>query len=159
MAVKHYVDDIPSVGGRTYKITINGDKSTIVDTTEYEQTGSSFGAADVNSGCILECNYTKEGTVHKLTTPNVASENIKFFATAKFVKGDTFTFNGVAVTAQTTDGQPLVTNIFKGNTIVECRKRGNILYFTSSSKSIVDDTTGAVFHLGIENGNMYIEEE
>lgn len=159
MAVKHFVDEIPPASGRTYRIEVNGDKSTIVDTTQYQQNGTGFGANDVNCACVLECNYAKSGTVHKLTTENTASENIKFFATSAYTRGDTFTFNGTAVTAQTTYGQALGTNFFKANTIVECRKRGNVLYFASYSKSIVDDATGADYRLGIENGIMYIEEE
>ncbi len=159
MAVKHFVDEIPPSTGRVYQIATDGNVSKITDITSYQQVGTGFGANDVNCACVLECNYAKSGTVHRLTTENTASENIKFFATAAFVRGDTFTFNGTAVTAQTTDGQALGTNFFKANTIVECHKRGNVLYFASSSKSIVDDATGSAFRLGIENGIMYIEEE
>ena len=158
MAVKHYADAIPT-GGRTYSININGDKSTITETTVYETEGATFGAADVQGTCVLECNYSKSGTVHKLTTPNQSSENIKFFATSAFTRGDTFTFNGVAVTTRTTDGKSLDTNFFIANTIVDCYRKGNILYFGSSSTSIVDDSTGVAYHLGIDNGLMYIEED
>jgi hypothetical protein len=140
-------------------VETNGEVSKITDITEYEQEGTVFSANDVHRACVLECNYVKDGTVHKLTTPNTASENIKFFATAAFDRGDTFTFNGEVVTAQTTSGHALDKNFFKANAIVECRKRGNVLYFASSSKSIVDDSTGAAYRLGIENGIMYIEEE
>lgn len=159
MAVKHYVDEIPPSTGRVYRIETNGNTSTIIDETEYQQKGTPFGANDVNCACILECYYAKNGTVHALTTNNIESENIKFFATADFNRGDTFTFNGTPVVAQTTDGQTLGTNFFKANSIVECRKKGNVLYFASSNKSIVDDKTGTAFRLGIENGIMYIEEE
>ena len=159
MAVKHYVDEIPPSTGRVYRIETDGNTSKIVDITDYQQVGTGFGAADVNSACVLECNYAKSGTVHKLTTENKTSENVKFFATANFNKGDTFTFNGVAVTAQATDGLPLGTGFFKANTIVECRKRGSVLYFGGSNRSIVDDTTGIAYRVGIENGNMYIEED
>lgn len=158
MAIKHYVDEIPKTDNRVYIISTTDGKSTIRDITEYEQKGSTFNATDVNCTCILECNYAKSGTVHALTTLNTMSENIKFFATAAFNKGDTFTFNGTAVTAQTTDGQSLGKNFFKANAIVECRRRGNTLYFASSNKSIVDDTTGSAYHLGMENGILYIEE-
>ena len=159
MAVKHYVDEIPSTKGRTYRISINGDNSTITDTTTYEQMGTTFGAADVNSTCVLECNYSKSGTVHRLTTDNKTSENIKFYATSSFTRGDIFTFNGVTVTAQTTDGQALGTNFFVAGTVVECFKKGDVLYFGSSSRTIVDDSTGASYRLGIENGLLYIEED
>ena len=158
MAVKHYVDDIPPVTGRVYKIETDGNTSKITDMTEYEQVGTSFGAADVNSGCVLECNYEKNGSVHQLTTDNILSENIKFFATAAFVKGDTFTFNGAAMTAKTTDGIPLGTNFFAANTVVECRRKGDVLYFASAASSVTDDVTGMTYRIGVENGMLYIEE-
>lgn len=159
MAVKHYVDEIPPSTGRVYRIETDGNTSRITDMTNYQQVGTPFGANDVNCACVLECNYAKNGTVHKLTTENTESENIKFFATAGFNRGDTFTFNGTPVAAQTTDGQSLGTNFFKANTIVSCLKKGNVLYFASSNRSIVDDNTGRAYRFGIENGKMYIEEE
>lgn len=159
MAVKHYVDDIPPSTGRVYEITASGNRSTIKDVTNYEQVGTVFNAGVVNQVCVLECDYSKSGTVHALTTPNIASENIKFKATSAFNSGDTFTFNGTAVTAQTTDGQALGTNFFVANTIVECKKQGNVLYFASSSKFITDDSTKAAFRFGIENGMLYVEED
>lgn len=157
MAVKHYRDDIPPSTGRVYKIVTNGGVATITDVTEYEQVGSIFGADDVNCGCVLECNYKKNGTVHELTTENLLSENIKFYATAVFNRGDTFTFNGIPVTAQTIDGQPLGAYFFRENTIVDCRKRENALYFASSSSLVTDDATSSTYRIGVENGCMYIE--
>ena len=159
MAVKHYVDEIPPSTGRTYYIGINGNESKIADTTVYEQVGSGFGASDVNSACVLECNYAKVGKIHKLTTENTSSENVKFYATSAFTKGDTFTFNGVTVIARTTDGKDLDTNFFTANTVVECFRKDGILYFGYSGKSIVDDTTKVSYHFGIENGLLYIEED
>jgi hypothetical protein len=159
LAVKHYVDEIPPSTGRAYQIETSGNTSTITDVTKYQQVGTGFGASDVNASCVLECNYSKSGTVHRLTTENTTSENIKFYATSAFNRGDTFTFNGTAVTAQTTDGMALGTNFFKANSIVECNRRGNVLYFGSCNRSIVDDTTGTAYRVGIENGIMYIEED
>ena len=125
----------------------------------YEQVGSGFGAADVNSTCVLECNYAKSGTIHNLTTDNVSSENIKFYATSDFERGDTFTFNGVAVTARTTAGQALGKHFFVANSVVECRRYGNVLYFASAGAGIADDTTSSAYRIGVENGVMYIEED
>lgn len=158
MAIKHYRDDIALSEERVYRIETNGNVSKIIDVTEYEQRGSTFGADDVNEACVLMCDYEKVGTVHCLTTPNGRSENIKFFATAPFNKGDTFTFNNEVVAAQTTDGQALCSNFFIANTIVECNKKDNVLYFAGSTKSVTDDVTGIEYRLGIENGMMYMEE-
>lgn len=159
MAVKHFVDEIPPTGGRVYQIVTNGTTSTITDVTSYQQEGAGFGAADVNATCILECNYAKVGNVHQLTTQNTTSENIKFFSTAAFTRGDTFTFNGTPVAAKTLDGEALDTNFFKANTLVECFLKNNALHFMGQSKSIKDDVEGTAYRLGIENGIMYIEED
>ena len=158
MAIKHYLDDIPSSPERVYRIETDGNTSKIFDITEYEQKGSTFGADDVNKTCTLECDYKKEGNKHYLTTPNVASENIKFFATESFVKNDYFFFNGEIMEALTSDGFPLNSNFFVANTIVECNKRGDVLYFAGSGSSMTDDATGDKYHFGIENGMMYVEE-
>ena len=159
MAVKHYVDEIPPSGGRTYNITTSGGKSTITDTTVYQQVGTTFGAADVNSTCVLECNYVKMGSLHYLTTGNTSSENIKFYATSDFHKGDIFNFNGEILSAKTSDGLELGEKFFVANTMVECRRRGNTLYFSAQSKSIFDFGTGDSYHFGFDNGLMYIEED
>ena len=158
MAVKHYVDDIPPSTGRVYQIETDGNTSKITDVTNYQQEGTPFGANDVNCTCVLECNYSKSGTVHKLTTENIESENIKFFATADFNKGDTFTFNGESVTAQTINGHSLGAMFFRANTIVDCFKKGNTLYFRNAGTSVGDDNTGVSYRFGMENGSMYIEE-
>lgn len=158
MAVKHYLDEIPPTTGREYEITTSGRKSKIKDVTSYDQVGSGFGAADVNATCILECNYSKEGTVHLLTTDNVWTENIKFYTTFDYNSGDTFKFNGTPVVAKTTDGQALCSKFFVANTIVECKKKGTTLYFAGSSRFIEDDNTKVNYRLGIENGMLYVEE-
>lgn len=158
MAVKHYVDEIPPSTGRVYQIETDGSSSKITDITNYQQAGTPFGANDVNCACVLECNYAKSGTVHKLTTENTESENIKFFATADFNKGDTFLFNGVPFVAQTSNGQPLGALFFRANTIVDCFRKGNTLYFRSSGAFVGDDNTGVPYRFGMENGSMYIEE-
>lgn len=157
MAVKHYKDEIPPSGGRTYKV--NGVVSTIEDTTAYQQEGSGFGAADVNAACVLECNYSKSGTVHSLTTENTATENLKFYATAAFNRGDIFTLNGAAIAAKTLNGEALDTNFFKANSMVECLLRNSTLFFMGQNKTIVDDGDGTAYRFGLENGYLYIEED
>ncbi len=159
MAVKHYKDEIPPSSGRVYQITTNGSTSTITDVTRYSQEGSGFGAADVNAVCVLECNYSKKGNVHALTTQNTTSENIKFFATFDYKRGDTFTFNGVTVAAKTVDGFALDNGFFKANALVECFMENNVLYFPGQSKTIKDDTDGTAYRVGIDNGRLYIEED
>lgn len=158
MAIKHYVDEIPPSTGRVYRIETDGNVSKIIDETEYQQVGTGFGAMDVNKGCVLECDYRYSFDVHYLTTANTTSENIKFFATHRFDKGDTFEFNGTPMVAQTMDGHSLKDGFFAENSIVECIRRDNVLYFTSGSNNITDDVTSVPYRIGIDNGKLYIEE-
>lgn len=162
MAVKHYMDDIVPADGRTYQIVDiqGGDTCHILDVTQYSQRGTEFHAADVNAGCLLETEYSKAGTVHKLVTPNEDTENIKFRATADYNKGDTFTLNGTAVDALTVSGRKLESGHFKSGAMVSCLLSRGTLYFEGSrAPVIVDDTTGAIFTLGIDNGKLYIKED
>lgn len=162
MASKKYQDEIAPSAGRIYEIVDipNGNTSRILDVTEYEQVGTEFHAADVNAACLLEADHAKAGTVHALTTPNVDTENIKFRATAPYVKGDTFTLNGVACPVQTISGRPLETGYFKAGAMVHCLlSRGTLWFQGSAAPVLVDDTTGDVFLLGVNNGKLYIKED
>lgn len=159
MAVKYFVDEIPPIGGRVYQIVTNGTTSTITDVTGYQQEGTGFGSADVNATCILECNYAKVGNVHQLTTQNTTSENIKFFATAAYTRGDTFTFNGREVGVKTLSGGALGANFFEVNSLVTCSLKDDILYFNVQNALIRDDVTGKSYRLGVEDGVLYMEEE
>lgn len=162
MASKHYLDEIPPSGGRVYEIVDipNGDTCHIHDVTEYEQVGTQFHAADVNAACLLEADHAKSGTVHVMTTPNTDTENIKFRATAAYVKGDTFTLNGTACPAQTISGRPLESGYFKAGAMVHCiLSRGTLWFEGSRAPVLVDDTTGTVFTLGVNNGKLYIKED
>lgn len=159
MAVKHYVDEIPPSSGRVYQITTNGSTSSIVDVTAYQQEGSGFGASDVNATCVLECTYVKNNNTHQLITQNTTSENIKFFATTDYKRGDKFTFNGVAVDAKTVDGFALDNGFFKANSIVQCNMRNGVLYFMGRSRAVVDDTDPTnQFQIGMADGLVYLDD-
>lgn len=162
MASKKYQDEIAPASGRVYEIVPipNGNTSRIMDVTEYEQVGSEFHAEDVNAACLLEADHAKSGTVHALTTPNVDTQNIKFRATAAYVKGDTFTLNGTACSAQTISGRPLESGYFKAGAMVRCLlSRGTLWFEGGAAPVLVDDTTGAVYLLGVKDGKLYIKED
>lgn len=162
MASKKYQDEIPPYGGRVYQIQDiqGGDTCHILDVTQYEQVGTEFHAADVNAACLLEADHSKTGTVHALTTPNTDTENIKFRATADYAKGDTFTLNGTAVGALTISGRALESGYFKSGAMVRCLLcRGNLYFEGGAAPVIVDDTTGAIYFLGINNGKLYVKED
>ncbi len=72
---------------------------------------------------------TTTGTVHALTKASHAGANILFTADAAFADGDTFTVDGVAVTAQTQDGEALADGYFASGAVVSCFLSGTTLNF------------------------------
>lgn len=108
---------------------------------------------------ITDCEYSKRGTVHALVTDNPSVENIKFFATASYQRGDSFTLNGNAVSVKTLDGQSPDTGYFRENVMVYGMLKDSVLYFTGRSDVISDDTdVRSRFKIGIENGYLYMED-
>lgn len=117
MAYKHYVDQVAPETGRTYDI--NGTASTIRDTTQYEVVGSDFGSLDIQDVGVLEAQYSKSGTVHRLVTENTASIQMRFKPTAVYNAGDTFTVNGTVFTVRSTMGAvTLPANFFTNGSLV-----------------------------------------
>ena len=83
--------------------------------------------------------HTKSGTIHALSG-NFGS-NIKFIATADYIKGDTFTVNGTPVTSKQQNGNELETDSFVSGAVVTCFLNGTTLYFSSTSENAVNDIT------------------
>lgn len=69
----------------------------------------------------------KTGTVHALTRVNSDCPVFRFVATSLFTTGDTFTVDGVQVTALLTDGTPLVTGCYVIGANVLCCLTGTTL--------------------------------
>ena len=67
------------------------------------------------------------GTVHALTRENPNASMFRFVATANFKTGDTFTVDGVQVTALLTTGEPLATGCYVINSNVLCCLVGTVL--------------------------------
>ena len=74
------------------------------------------------------------GTVHALTRENPNAPMFRFVATANYKAGDTFTVDGVQVTALLTSGEPLATGCYVINSNVICCLVGTVLtLFCSNS--------------------------
>ena len=131
MAVRHYVDEVAPSGGRVYAITdaSGSEYKHITDMTEYVTEGTAWGAGDVQDNCLLECNHSKTGTVHALTTENTLSVNIRFTATAAWESGDALTFNGTSMSCKLKNGESLPNGAWESGAVVTCYKAGNTLYF------------------------------
>ena len=67
------------------------------------------------------------GTVHALTRENPNSAMFRFVATSDFKTGDTFTVDGVQVTALMTTGEPLTGGAYVINSNVLCCLIGTLL--------------------------------
>ncbi len=93
-------------------------------------------------GGLCPCTHQKAGNVHRLTGEG---ENLRFAATADFAGGDTFTFNGRAMTARTLAGEPLWPGYFKAGSVVVCHKNGDSLTFSGGGLGSADKKTAKDF--------------
>lgn len=76
---------------------------------------------------ITKAVHTKVGTVHELVRADADCEVIRFVATSNFSVNDTFTVDGVAVTATAMDGSALPAGAFVINQSVEVIINGLVL--------------------------------
>ena len=87
------------------------------------------------------------GTVHALTRYDTDINAFKFVATADFNTGDTFTVDGVSVTARRSDGSQMKNKAYVINSTVLCILDGTILNFIGvdgvvDSEDVSFDNTG-----------------
>ncbi len=87
-----------------------------------------------DAGIVSTYIHTKNGTVHDLAG---TGNNIEFLAKAEISDGDTWTVNGVAVTATLQNGDPLPDDLFKsGSWVTGVRLDGAKLGFKNAGGSI-----------------------
>ena len=129
--IKTYKNAQPPLSGRVYSLTEENGLYKIEDATEYVETGSTFGANDIQGVCVIECTHSYASSVHTLTTGNLSAENLKFIATTDYNIGDTFKINGTTVTAVTSQGLSLSHKHFVTGSVVSCfySISTNTLYF------------------------------
>lgn len=96
----------------------------------------------------------KTGTVHALTRENADCSMIHFTATSNFKSNDTFTVDGVQVSALLADGSDLPTNCYIIGSEVICYLKGTLLTFFLSG-SISKDSE----KLGGELPTYYAKQE
>lgn len=82
------------------------------------------------------------GTVHALVRSNDETAVFRFIATANFTAGDTFTVDGVQVTALLPTGEPLGTGAYVINANVLCILTGTLLtmYVPSGAVAVAEDS-------------------
>lgn len=96
----------------------------------------------------------KTGTVHALTRENADCPMIHFTATSNFTSNDTFTVDGIQVSALLVDGSTLPTNCYIIGSEVICYLKGTLLTFFLSGSVSKDSEK-----LGGELPSYYAKQE
>lgn len=99
-----------------------------------------------NTG-ITTATHTKSGTIHTLSFSDTTVPMIRFQATADFNTNDTFTVNGLSVSALTVAGESLPDGAFVIGSMVLCELRDNLLtvYSSGSDASTLEGHPASYF--------------
>lgn len=99
-----------------------------------------------NTG-IVTATHTKSGTIHTLSFSDTTVPMIRFQATADFNTNDTFTVNGLSVSALTVAGESLPDGAFVIGSMVLCELRDNLLtvYTSGSDASTLEGHPASYF--------------
>lgn len=103
---------------------------------------------DVSDAAITVATHTVAGSVHQLVRDDADRNVIYFVATGDMVAGDTFTVDGVTVTARLVNGETLATGSFKINNNVFGILVGTVLNLfvpgaTATASGTTYDNTGS----------------
>lgn len=91
-----------------------------------------------NAG-VQNATELKSGTVHAITRNVPDAQFITFTATSNFEAGETFTVDGVQVTALTVSGETLPTGAYVINSQVLCALKGTLLTVYGIGSEIADN--------------------
>lgn len=82
---------------------------------------------DVSDAAVGTATELTTGTVHALTRSDTDRDVFLFVATSNYDAGETFTLDGVQVTALTPDGQPLASGSYVIGSVVLCAVQSTLL--------------------------------
>ena len=95
---------------------------------------------DVSDSAVGSATELLTGTVHALTRADSDRDIFTFTATSNFEAGETFTLDGVQVTALTPDGQTLSTGCYIIGSEVLCAVKGTLVtFYVNPSKALDSD--------------------
>ena len=103
----------------------------------------------VSDAATTVATHTVAGTVHQLVRNDSDRAVLRFVATGDFATGDTFTVDGLSVTARLVNGEALQTGCFKINNCVEAVLVGTVLNVNAVNPTVSDagdvtyDNTGS----------------
>ena len=115
----HYNLNLPEGTDIVNPLVQDNPNYTVIDATMYANKLRVIGTAT----------ELASGTVHALTRSDTDINAFKFVATADFNTGDTFTVDGVSVTARRPDGATMKNKAYVINSTVLCILDGTILNF------------------------------
>ena len=97
---------------------------------------------DVSDAAITVATHTVAGSVHQLVRDDADRNVLYFVATGDMVAGDTFTVDGVPVTARLANGVSLTTNAFRINNTVMGILVGTVLNLqVPGAEAVASDVT------------------
>ena len=92
-----------------------------------------------NAG-VQNATELKNGTVHAITRNIPDAQFITFTATSNYTAGETFTVDGVQVSALTVGGETLPTGAYVINSQVLCVLKGTLLTFYGVGTEVADNS-------------------
>lgn len=92
-----------------------------------------------NAG-VQNATELKSGTVHAITRNVPDAQFITFTATSNYTAGETFTVDGVQVSALTVSGETLPTGAYVINSQVLCVLKGTLLTFYGIGSEVADNS-------------------
>lgn len=110
----------------------------VTDVPNYESIDAQM-FKNQNSG-VQNATELKSGTVHAITRSVPDAQMITFTATSNFVAGDTFTVDGIQVSALTVSGEQLPTGAYVINSQVLAILKGTLLTVYGIGSEVADNS-------------------
>lgn len=139
----HYNLNLPEGTDIVNPLVQDNPNYTAIDTALYNNKLRVIGSAS----------EVKSGTVHAITRSDTDINVFKFVATSDYATGDTFTVDGVSVTARIADGSAIPNGAFKINSTIECILDGTVLNImnitgTVNASNVAYNNTGSGLNAG-----------
>lgn len=109
----------------------------VIDVPNYENIDAQM-FKNQNAG-VQNATELKNGTIHAITRIVPDAQMITFTATSNFVAGDTFTVDGIQVSALTVAGEQLPTGAYVINSQVLAMLKGTLLTVYGIGSEIADN--------------------
>lgn len=144
----HYNLNLPEGPDIVNPLVQDNPNYTAIDTALYNNKLRVIGSAS----------EVKSGTVHAITRSDTDINVFKFVSTSDYVTGDTFTVDGVTVTARVADGSTIPNGAFKINSTVLAVLDGTILNLINITGTITGPAPVTVTADGVKSLSTLLNE-